>query len=96
MRKTDTQTISEIIKQLFKSPAIEKKYNQFKIIDSWKDILGSTISKSTTNIYIIDKTLFVYLKSSVIRNELYMIKEQLIKKLNEKVGKEVINEIIFK
>jgi len=96
MRKTDTQTIAQVIKEYFKSPKFENKFKQFKIINSWEEILGKTVSKSTTNIYIKDKTLFVFLKSSVIRNQLYMIKTEIIKKLNEKVGEEIINDIVLK
>jgi len=96
MRKTDTQTIAQVIKEYLKSPKLENKFKQFKIINSWEEILGKIVSKSTTNIYIKDKTLFVFLKSSVIRNQLYMIKTEIVKKLNEKVGEEIINDIVLK
>jgi len=96
MRKTETQTLGDVIKEYLKSSALNNKYKQYKLFKAWEDILGKTISKSTINMFVKNKTLHVFLKSSVIRNELYMIKGEVIKRLNEKVGEEMINEIILK
>jgi hypothetical protein len=96
MRKTDAQTLGEVIKEYLKSPVLNNKYKQYKLISAWETILGKTIAKSTINIYVKSKTLYVFLKSSVIRNELYMIKGEIIKRLNENAGEEIITEIILK
>jgi hypothetical protein len=42
-----------------------------------------------------DGKLFVSFTSAVVRNEIMMVKEGLIRALNEKVGKEVVKEMII-
>jgi hypothetical protein len=96
MRKTETQSLGEVIREYLKASAFKGKYKQYKLIHSWEAVLGKTVARSTTNIYIKEKTLFVFLKSSVIRNELFMIKGEIIKRLNEKAGEEMINDIVLK
>jgi hypothetical protein len=59
-------------------------------------MVGKAISTRTTKVYIKDKVLFVYLKSSIVRNELMMIREALREKLNSQAGEEVIKDIILK
>ena len=44
---------------------------------------------------VMDGKLFVSFTSAVVRNEIMMVKEGLIRALNEKVGKEVVKEMII-
>jgi hypothetical protein len=40
--------------------------------------------------------LYVHLNSSVVRNELLMLREALREKLNKKAGSEVIKDIVLR
>jgi len=96
MRKKNTQKIDEVIGQYLKSLNIDNKLKEVSLIKSWDDIVGKTIARSTKEIYIKDRKLFIKLNSSVIRNELFMIRDGLKKALNERAGESIIDEIILK
>jgi predicted nucleic acid-binding Zn ribbon protein len=96
MRKKNTQKIEEVIKEYLKALKIDDKLKEVNLIKSWDDVVGKTIARSTQNIYIKNRKLFVKLNSSVIRNELFMLRDGLKKTLNDKVGEEVIDEIILR
>ncbi len=96
MRKSNTQTLGQAIKEYLRALNIDKKINEVRLINSWEEVIGKTIAKATTNIYIKNKTLFVYLNSSVIRNELFMLKEEILKALNKKAGEKIIERIVLK
>ena len=96
MRKSNTQTLGQAIKEYLKALNIDKKINEVRLINSWEEVIGKTIAKATTNIYIKNKTLFVFLNSSVIRNELFMLKEEILKALNKKAGEKIIERIVLK
>ncbi len=96
MRKKNTQKIDDVIKEYLKALKIDDKLKEVQLIKSWDEVVGKTIAKSTNNIYIKDRKLFVHLNSSVIRNELFMLRDGLKKALNDKVGSNVIDEIILK
>jgi len=72
------------------------KLKEISILDSWENMVGKAISSRTSRVYIKEGVLYVYLKSSIVRNELMMIREALREKLNEKAGSEVIREIVLK
>jgi len=57
--------------------------------------MGNAIASRTTQIYIADKKLFIRIESSVIKNELMMMKSQILEKLNDKAGREVITSIVI-
>ena len=96
MRKKNTQKIDDVIQEYLKALKIDDKLKEVKLIKSWDEVVGKTIARSTNEIFIKNRKLFVKLNSSVIRNELFMLREGLKKALNDKVGEEVIDEIILK
>jgi predicted nucleic acid-binding Zn ribbon protein len=96
MRKSQTQNISEIISVLLKQNGLDEKLAEIRAIRSWEELLGKTVARYTRNLFIKDKTLYISLNSSIVRNEIMMIRDELIKRLNEKAGKQVIEKIIVK
>lgn len=96
MRKSNTQKLQEVLKESLKELNIDEKIKEVRLLKSWEDIVGKTIAKYTNGLYINKKKLFVTLHSSVVRNELYMVKDGLIQKLNEVAGEELIEDIVFK
>ena len=96
MKRSKTQKIEQIIYECLKEMKIDKKLKEVDIINHWEEIIGKTIARATDNIYIKNKTLFIHLNSSVVRNELLMIRENLKAALNERAGEEIIENIVLK
>ncbi len=96
MRRKETRGINNIIQESLKNLNIDQKVAESHLINHWKKIVGKTIQKYTENVYISNNKLYVHLNSSVVRNELYMIKDELKHSLNEEAGKEAITDIIIR
>lgn len=97
MRKKNTETIGEALRQFFDDNRFfAHKLAESRIISGWQTLLGASIASYTTNIYIRNGVLYVYLSSSVLRSELIMARERLIIKLNEIAGLSVVKEIVFR
>jgi hypothetical protein len=96
MRKSNTQTLSSVIHEYIKVLDIENKLQEVRLIESWPEVVGLIIAKKTSRLYLKNRVLFVYLNSSVVRSELLRIREGLIKALNEKAGRKIIDEIVFR
>jgi len=96
MRRSKTISLAEAINDYIKEMNLTGKLNETGILNSWEEVVGKAISSRTTKIYIKDKVLFVHLSSSVVRNELLMLREELKNKLNQKAGAEVIRDIVFR
>ncbi len=95
MVKNNDQELKEVLDQLFKAYGWTEKMDGVKVTNSWGKVVGSIIANHTTNLYVKNKILYVILDSSVLRNELYMERSNLVKKINDEIGKKVINEIVF-
>jgi len=96
MRKSNTQSISSVLKSYVQENHLERKLNELDLIKSWESVMGKTVSRYTGNLYIQNSTLFVETSSPIVRNELLMMKEEIRVRLNEVVGEELIKAIIFR
>ena len=96
MRRSKTISLAEALKDYTKEMHLDVKLSEIGLINSWEEVVGKAIASRTSKVYIKDKVLFVYLRSSVVRNELLMLRQALKEKLNEKAGAEVINDIVLK
>jgi predicted nucleic acid-binding Zn ribbon protein len=96
MRRSKTISLAEAIDDYLKVMNLDGKLKETGIIGSWEEIVGKAIASRTTGIHIRDKVLHVRLSSSVVRNELMMLRQALIEKINEKAGTELIKDIVLR
>ena len=97
MRKKNTENIKDVLQQFFdENHLLKEKVAESRVIRGWYALLGKTISSYTTNIYFRNGILYIYLSSSVLRSELSLAKDRLIKNLNEHAGMQLVEEIIFR
>jgi predicted nucleic acid-binding Zn ribbon protein len=96
IRRTQSRPLREIIEEVLKSSGIDQQLKERELIRQWDDVVGITIARSTESAYILDRKLFVKIRSSVIRNELMMIREGLKAELNRRSGQNLIDEVVIK
>ncbi len=96
MERSNTQNIRDVIRAYLNQSGLDKPLKERQLIQSWESLLGRSVARATKRIFIRDRKLFVYLSSSVIRHELFMLQEEILKKLNEAAGEEMVKEIIFR
>lgn len=96
MRRSKTISLAEAVNDYIKEMNLGGKLSEISVINSWEEIVGKAISSRTTKIFIKDHILYVHLNSSVVRNELLMLREALREKLNKKAGSEVITDIVLR
>ena len=96
MKRNDAQQIGDMIRKFFRQNGLESPLNEYRLVQAWNDVVGPVISRYTTNLYIKNQILYVHLSSSVLREELMMGRDVLVRNLNQLVGAQVIVNIIFR
>lgn len=95
MKRGNTEHIADAIMRMLRQEGLETQLNEFRIVDAWNDVVGPAIARYTRNVFIKNQTLYVQVASSVIRQELLMNRELLMRHLNNRVGAQVIYNIVF-
>ncbi len=74
---------------------IKKRFDETAVVAHWAQLVGKPVANRTKELFIRDKKLFVRIESSVIKNELLLMRTQIIDKINEEAESVVVEEIIF-
>lgn len=97
MRRSETQSIGSLFQDFIKSMNLEGKLAEVRLIDNWPNVVGVPIARRTGKLLIKNKVLFVYMDSSVARNELYMLdRKSIVMALNKIAKAELIEDIIIR
>ena len=88
--------IDSLIKFFLKENNLENGLENVKIRDLWHELMKNGVANYTTDINLKNGTLYVKLKSSVLREELSYGKEKIMKLLNEKLKKDLIKKIVLR
>jgi len=94
MGRTNDKTLKEAIEQMLQVYKIKRKYDETGIKTSWPELVGKSVANRTKEIYIHEK-LFLRIESSVIKNELVLMRTQIIDKINNDAKVVLVEEIIF-
>jgi predicted nucleic acid-binding Zn ribbon protein len=95
MRKANDKSLKDAIEQMMQVYKIKRKFDETGIIANWPQFVGKAVANRTKELFIHDKKLFLRIESSVIKNELMMMRAQIIGKINEEAKGTIIDEIIF-
>ena len=95
MRGNNNRKVGDIIRKLMKNPKLSAKLDELDALDAWEKILGKNLLKFVVEQRLYKGKLYVKLKSAPLKNELSYKKSELIEKINQKIGKEIIKEIIL-
>ncbi|MBQ9165142.1 MAG: DUF721 domain-containing protein [Bacteroidaceae bacterium] len=95
MKRKRAICIGDLLRHYLREEGLETPLNQHRLINSWSEVMGNGILKYTGELFIKNQTLWVQIKSSVLRQELNIGRQQIVKRLNEHVGAQVIADIKF-
>jgi len=90
------EKINETIDAFINQQKIKKAYYEISIRKAWRDLMGEMVDEYTTSIKISKEKLILEFSSAPLKNEISFQKEQLIRLLNEKLGKEIIKEVVIR
>jgi len=95
MRRTNDKTLKEAIEQMLQVYKLKRRFDETALIAAWPEMMGKAVANRTKQLYIRDRKLFIRIESSVLKNELVMIRSQILEKMNERAGSKVLDEIVF-
>lgn len=95
-KKSNLIKLGDAINQLFKQEKLDVKISQFTVKNSWKDIVGELVAKSTSEIFFNDKTIFVTISSAALKHELSFRKEEMISSINKFCGYKIVEQIVIR
>lgn len=95
MERSKTEDIGSVLRRLLRQQGLESPLNEHRLVAAWPDVAGTIAARHTRECYIRSEKLFVRLDSAVVRAELQMRRTDLTRRLNARVGANVITDIVL-
>ena len=87
------EQLKKVLKETIENSGFKNAILQEKAVSIWPDIVGKNISKISKAIRVDRGVLFIKIESTTWKQELYMQKNEIINKINKKIGSKAIKEI---
>ena len=91
----DVKPLADLIKEFYELHKGSGYLDEQKVIQAWPQVVGAFIASHTIDLSIKEGRLFVRVDSDALRSELSYSKSLLMKNLNERVGTEIVKEIVL-
>ena len=76
-------------------PESSKALDAVHVVNTWREMLGPTMIRYSEGETFQEGALKVRIKSAVLRNDLFMQRTELIQKLNQQLGRQIVFAITF-
>ena len=93
MQRRNTESISIVLQRFLQENHLEKPLLERQVIGHWEELMGTLVSKYTGKIEIRNGVLYVQILSAALRQEMFICRQQLVKKINDKMQAQVVNDI---
>ena len=93
MKRTDIKPIGQVIREHLQRLDESGKLSETIALTAVDDVLGKKFASLIKDRRIENGVLFLKTDSAALRSELFANRSQLMQKLNEKTGKDVIKDV---
>ena len=95
MFRQKVESLRDVLLRNLREQGLETPLLQKRLVEAWPQVVGPVIARYTLNTYIYNQTLFVCLSNPALRSDLSMMRTELVKKLNDVAGQQIIVDIRF-
>ena len=74
MKQGKTLTMDELVEMYLEEMGLSRQFKEREVCQVWPDVVGGMIASRTKSIRITDGKIFVSFTSSVVKNEILMVK----------------------
>jgi len=93
--RKQTENVNDVLWKALRMQGLEMPLLQHRVMYAWNQVVGETVARYTGDMRIQNQTLFVKITSPALRQDLSMMRTQLVKRLNDAAGAMVITDIRF-
>lgn len=92
---SNEHTLQELLKRAYRRLDMEEAVTELEVKSVYERVVGDLISRLTWKVSFKDGTLALSVASPALRHELWFRRDSLVDKINEQLGRRVVQNIVF-
>ena len=95
MSYKNEKSLKEVLDNLIQKQNWKGGIEKAGVEDAWRALMGKAVQTRTQSVYFNDGRLFVKLTSTTLKQELFYSKDTILSRLNETLGQNLVDEVVF-
>ncbi len=88
--------MGDLLEEFFKRPYVAAKVAEGKLPETWRAVVGAQAADLTTELRLERHILYVRIRSSVLRSELFYQRDALRDEINRRSGLQLVHAVIIR
>ena len=96
MERREAQSLGDLLRQEIENSRSAPLLDELNAVNAWPKVVGRDLAAKTLRPFVKNGVMTIRVPSAPLRQELSMMRSQLIGAINAELGKEVIRELRFR
>lgn len=92
MGAANSSSLTDALVTYLRESGLEQSVLEVQMEEVWPQVMGETVTKLTRSVEVKDGMLIVHVNSAALKTQLFENRFELVRKLNDAVGAEVIKD----
>ena len=93
MDRSSPQPLGSVLQSVIDDLDIQDKIDEARAIETWAHLVGASVNRVTSSVWMRDGVLHVEMQSSAWRSEIYNNREMWRQRINDEFDREVVTSI---
>jgi predicted nucleic acid-binding Zn ribbon protein len=96
MSSNRPQRLGDVLSGVIDELGLRKKLDEARVVEAWKGVAGPQVERETERAWVKGGRLYVKIQSAAWRQELQMQRGRWKERLNDELGRALVDEIVFR
>lgn len=93
MKVHRARSIGDLLTEYIHGSELEKPLLERRVVELWPQVLGPTVAQLTGQMEVKNGVLLVHIRSAALRSQLFEVRHEVVRKLNEAAHADVLKDI---
>ncbi len=95
-KRTNEHSLAEAIDRLVDGAGMRERLDEQAIATAWPEVAGAMVARHTTRLTLRAGCLAISVDSAPLRQELTYMRAEVIARVNERLGREAVKEVLVR
>jgi len=93
--RSKLEAVGPLLGDLLERLGLDRRLREFRAVEVWNEQVGEAIAENARPVGIRNGVLFVEVSSSVWMQELVLLRDEIVERLNRELGESIVRRIVL-
>ena len=94
-QRSKLEAVGPLLTGVLEGLGLDRRLREFQAVEVWNSVVGEVIAENTRPVAMREGVLFVEVASSVWMQELVLLRDEIVERLNQQLGENIVRRIVL-